>query len=110
LQTLNKKAKNVLPDNCFKSNKDIKFWDAHKHLSGNKTKDSGYIPTTTVYYSGVIELFSEIIYKISSDNGSHTPYENPDYYLTKYTVQSLTYALMDFLKWFEAKMDNINTT
>ena len=110
LQTLNKKDKNVLPNNCFKLNKDLKFWDAHKHLSGNKTKDNNYKPKTISYYSGIIETFSETIYKVSSDNGAHSPYENPDYYPTKYTDQSLTFALMDLLKWFEARMDNITNS
>jgi len=81
---------------------DIKYWDIHKHLSGNKTRDNNYNPTTTEYYSGVIESFSDCIYKVSSDNGAHNPYGNPDYKPTVYTVTALTNQLLDFLLWYKA--------
>lgn len=61
----------------------------------NHLKDNGYI-------DGVITDFSFTIWKVASDNGSHAPYENPDYMPTKYTVQSLTYALLDVLLWMKS--------
>lgn len=99
-QTINKEDKNILPDELFKENKDIKFWDIHKHLQGNPTRDSGFKPVSNVYYTNLIANFSELIYKVSSDNGSHNPYENNDYNPTSYSVKSLTNALMDFIRWF----------
>ena len=47
----------------------------------------------------VIDRFSELVYKVTSDNGAHTPYANPKYPPTKYTVQSVTYALLDLVLW-----------
>jgi hypothetical protein len=47
----------------------------------------------------VIDRFSELVYKVSSDNGAHTPYEKPKYPPTQYTVQCVTFALLDLLLW-----------
>ncbi|MCT4592814.1 MAG: hypothetical protein N4A57_00860 [Anaeromicrobium sp.] len=101
LQTINKINRNIIPDDCLKPNKDIKFHTIHRHLMGNKTRENNYKPTTTTYYDGVIEVFSESIYRVASDNGSHNPYLNPKYTPTKYTVQAVVYGLLDFLLWFE---------
>ena len=53
----------------------------------------------------IIDRFAEVIYKITSDNGAHTPYENPDFPPTKYTVQAVTYALLDLLLWVKNVCD-----
>jgi len=50
----------------------------------------------------VIDRFSELVYKVTSDNGAHTAYQNPKYPPTKYTVQALTFALLDLILWFKA--------
>ena len=50
----------------------------------------------------VIDRFSELIYKVTSDNGAHTPYQNPKYPPTKYTVQAVTFALLDLVLWFKS--------
>ncbi|MBJ6724309.1 hypothetical protein [Geomesophilobacter sediminis] len=47
----------------------------------------------------VIDRFSELVYKVSSDNGAHTPYANPKYPPTRYTVQAVTFALLDLVQW-----------
>ena len=39
------------------------------------------------------------IWNVTSSYGSHANYKQPDYIPTKYTVQSLTYALMDIILW-----------
>jgi len=57
------------------------------------------------YHSGLIKEFAYKIWAVSSDNGSHTPYERPDYMPTKYTVQSITHALLDLLLWFKEIMN-----
>jgi len=47
----------------------------------------------------VIDRFSELVYKVTSDNGAHTPYANPKYPPTRYTVQAVTFALLDLILW-----------
>ncbi|MFD2670964.1 hypothetical protein [Marinicrinis sediminis] len=101
LQTINKLDKSIVPDSCFKPNNDVKFWDAHKHLGGNKHRRNNHQPTQTEYYSGVIKVFSECVYKVSSDNGAHNPYLNPAYQPTSFTVQAMVYSLFDLLLWFK---------
>ena len=34
-QSINKTNKDIIPDELFKDNGDIKFWDIHRHLKGN---------------------------------------------------------------------------
>ena len=48
----------------------------------------------------IIDRFAELIYKITSDNGAHTSYIVPKYLPTSYTVQAVTFALLDLLLWF----------
>lgn len=48
----------------------------------------------------IIDRFAELIYKISSDNGAHTPYAHPKYPPTRYTVQAVTFATLDLVLWF----------
>jgi hypothetical protein len=105
LQTLHRHDINIIPETCLKPNKDIKFHSIHKHLTGNITKDNGYKPTSTIYYDGIIDIFSESIYRVASDNGSHTPYEDPKYIPTSYTVQSVVFSLLDFILWFESMLE-----
>ena len=50
----------------------------------------------------VIDRFCELVYKVTSDNGAHTPYQNPKYPPTKYTVQAVTFAMLDLILWFKS--------
>ena len=50
----------------------------------------------------VIDRFCELVYKVTSDNGAHTPYQNPKYPPTRYTVQAVTFALLDLVLWFKS--------
>jgi len=50
----------------------------------------------------IVDRFSELVYKVTSDNGAHTPYQNPKYPPTKYTVQAVTFALLDLVLWFKS--------
>jgi len=52
----------------------------------------------------IIDRFAELLYKVSSDSGAHTPHENPKYPPTKYTMQAVTFALLDLLLWFKEIM------
>jgi ActR/RegA family two-component response regulator len=50
----------------------------------------------------VIDRFCELVYKVTSDNGAHTPYDNPKYPPTRYTVQAVAFALLDLMLWFKS--------
>lgn len=52
----------------------------------------------------IIDRFAELVFKITSDSGAHTPHENPKYPPTKYTMQAVTFALLDLLLWFKQMM------
>jgi len=92
--TLNKVNYELVPIEYIE--KGIAVTKIYKHLveKGHVKRDS------------IIERFAELIYKVASDNGAHTPYENPDYPPTKYTVQAVTYALLDLLLWFKKVCDD----
>lgn len=99
-QTINKEKPRIIPDYLLKDGSNVNFWDLHKHLKGNPTKESNYKPIGEVFYSGPVDILSETIYAVASDHGSHnTPYENSDYRPTKYTVQACTNALLDLILW-----------
>lgn len=53
----------------------------------------------------IICRFSDLVYSFSSDYGSHVPNTSPEYSPTKYTVQSLTFAMLDLLLWFKGLME-----
>ena len=91
---LNKYSDDVIPNSLLRGDKGgLKMRPTINHfgMSGK--------------HSGIIEKFADNIYGLTSESGSHTSYENPDYMPTKYTVQSLTYALCDLLLWFKAIVD-----
>lgn len=68
---------------------------AYKHLS----------ETGQVERYKIIDRFAELIYKITSDNGAHTPHANPKYPPTRYSVHAVTFAMLDLLLWFGGVMD-----
>lgn len=86
---LNKVDYNVVPSEFIE--RGINVHSIYKHL----------VEMSYVKRNSIIDKFAEIIYKVASDNGAHTPYENPDFPPTKYTVQAVTYALLDLLLWFK---------
>lgn len=99
-QKMNISNKDILPDDLFKGNNDIKFWEIHKHLKGNPTKENNYQPVQKVYYASSVEQFSEMIYKICSDNGAHNTFQTSDFGLSKYSVMAATYSLLEFIRWY----------
>jgi hypothetical protein len=50
----------------------------------------------------IIDRFCELVFKVTSDNGAHTAYQNPKYPPTRYTVQAVTFALLDLILWFKS--------
>ena len=69
---------------------------AYKHLA----------ETGQVERYKIIDRFSELIYKITSDNGAHTPHANPKYPPSRYSVHAVTFAMLDLLLWFGSLMEN----
>ena len=47
----------------------------------------------------IVDRFCELVYKVTSDNGAHTTYQNPKYPPTRYTVQAVTFAMLDLILW-----------
>ncbi len=68
---------------------------AYKHLA----------ETGQVERYKIIDRFAEMIYKITSDNGAHTPHANPKYPPTRYSVHAVTFAILDLLLWFGMQME-----
>ena len=99
--SLNRKNSTVVPN--------VSFTNKNKHLSGNI--DQAFTPTSTVYQTNTISFLANAIYRISSDFGNHPPqkptnvgveyWEMP----SKYAVQSLTFALLEQLIWFNELME-----
>jgi len=83
----------LLPKVPFTPKGNINFSEWDYHHSHHKIDDKEIC-------SGVINLFRTPIYVLSSEDGAHVPFEESTYPPTKYTVQALTFALLDFLKWF----------
>jgi len=77
------------PDNFVGSKVQVRA--IYKYLT-----ERGYVKR----YS-IIDTYASSLYSITSDNGSHTPYENPDFRPTKYTVQAMIFAMLDLLLWFK---------
>lgn len=84
----------MVPDNFIGSK--IQVRAIYKHLT-----EQGYVKR----YS-IIDTYASALYSITSDNGSHTPYENPDFRPTKYTVQAMTFAMLDLLLWVKSIADS----
>ena len=76
---------------------EINVISAYKHLS-----ERGFVERYKV-----IDRFAELVFKITSDSGAHTPNVNPKYPPTKYTVQVVTFALLDLILWFKQVMKNL---
>ncbi|NVN90562.1 MAG: hypothetical protein HXX11_08130 [Desulfuromonadales bacterium] len=92
---LNRANSDVLPDRFVAG--ELNIVGAYKHLS----------ETGKVERYKIIDRFAELIYKITSDNGAHTPHSNPKYPPTRYSVQSVTFAMLDLLLWFGKLMDDL---
>jgi ActR/RegA family two-component response regulator len=56
----------------------------------------------------IIDRFTELIYKITSDSGAHTSYTDPKYPPTSYTVRSVVFALLDLILWFDGIMEEVS--
>ncbi len=97
---LSKSTPDIIPTYLLNDKGNQKVRKIIKHLSGNWSFEQQR-HTTKQWQDTIIAKHADSVYSIASDNGSHTPYENPDFMPTKYTVQSAVYALCDILIWFK---------
>ncbi|TWJ16850.1 DNA-binding transcriptional response regulator [Geobacter argillaceus] len=86
--TLSRSDENLVPVQFVSG--EVNVVSSYKHLS-----EKGVVERYKI-----IDRFAELVYKIASDNGSHTPYANPKYPPTPYTVQAVTFAFLDLMLWF----------
>jgi hypothetical protein len=89
---LSKSDEGLLPTRLVSG--EINMVGCYKHLVENGT----------VERYRIIDRFAELVYKVASDNGSHTPYSDPKYPPTSYTVRAVTYALLDLVLWLGREM------
>lgn len=94
---LNRVHKSWVPDQLITG--EIKVTNIYKHLA-----EQGLVERYRI-----IDRFSELVYKITSDNGAHATSVPPRYPPTRYTVQAVTCALCDLLLWFGTVMDSQKT-
>ncbi len=57
----------------------------------------------------IVDRFTELVYKITSDCGAHTSYTEPKYQPSSYTVQAVVFAMLDLLLWFGGMMEGQKT-
>ncbi len=89
---LSEKDRSIVPPQFVEG--EINVISAYKHLA-----EKGYVERYKV-----IDRFAEMVFKITSDMGAHTPHAKPKYPPTRYTVQAVTFALLDLLLWFKGEM------
>lgn len=80
----------------------VGFNNQIKHLSGNKTFESGYHPTTKVFQNDAIELLNTTIRKTASlyiHNLDDATYK--DYMISNYTISALIGSILEILLWFK---------
>lgn len=93
--TLNRADEELLPKRFVAG--ELNIVGAYKHLT-----ETGHVERYKI-----IDRFAELIYKITSDNGAHTPHANPKYPPTRYSVHAVTFAMLDLLLWFGMLMDGV---
>ncbi len=80
-------------------------------LSGKRTKDNEFEPTSIVYQTPCLDALASSLYNIGSSFGSHVTNEPPNakYWEmpTKYAIKSVFYALLEQLVWFKELMRRI---
>lgn len=87
---INKVNKNVVPTAYIEKNgpncrKIMTHLESKRHVEEGK----------------IIDCFADTIYSMACDYGSHVLNTRPEYPPTKYTVQALTFAMLDLLLWFK---------
>lgn len=73
-----------------------------KHLSGNVSRDRGYLPTTTVFQTPEIETLNKWIYFTCGTYIHYLEKQHHDgYMISNYAVESLKNGLLEILLWFK---------
>lgn len=81
---------------------DDKFNNVIKHLSGNKTKESRYLPTTKEYQNDAIENLNKWLYFTCGKYIHNLKEDNyKGYMISNYAAESLRSGLLELLLWFK---------
>lgn len=91
---LNRRDPSLVPTQMVAG--EVNVVSAYKHLA-----ESGVVERYRI-----IDRFAELVYKITSDCGAHTPYERHRYPPTTYTLATVVNAFLDLLLWFGGVMDS----
>jgi hypothetical protein len=76
--------------------------DIVRHLSGNKTKENNYEPTTQEYQNDAIENLHKWVYYTSGKYIHNLKNENYNgYMISPYAVESLRSGILELLLWFK---------
>ena len=79
-----------------------KFSAIIKHLSGNKTKENKYQPTTKEYQNDAIENLNEWLYFTCGKYIHNLNDENyKGYMISRYAVESLRSGVLELLLWYK---------
>ncbi len=86
----------VIPDSQASLN------DIVRHLSGNKTKENNYEPTTQEYQNDAIENLHKWVYYTTGKYIHNLRDANYNgYMISKYAVESLRTGILELLLWFK---------
>ena len=53
----------------------------------------------------IVDKFADTVYTVASDYGNHVPNTTPQYHPTRFSVQAVTFAMLDLLMWFKSIVD-----
>ncbi len=95
-KSINIKNKSVVPDSFFKSNGMLDFNKLMRHLNGNPQVPGGS-PVSVEFQNQAIFQLANTIYWTSGKYIHADPKEK--YLISNYTVQALSYALLELYLW-----------
>ncbi|MFH1704193.1 MAG: hypothetical protein ABIB41_12360 [Nitrospirota bacterium] len=103
-RAINRIDKNMVPDD-FLSDGNVQFRSIQWHLRGRLNKEmkkcegEEYVPFGTN-----IDQFADSIYTVVSNYGSHKKFND----VSKYTLSTITFAILDLLLWFKEVVQERN--
>jgi hypothetical protein len=98
IQIMNLFDRKLMPNDCFDPyHMNVIFEKVDTQIRVKRVADSFLFPT-------IIRQTFEMLWKLSSEDGNHVPYEKSELPPSKYTVQSLTFALLDLMRLVKIKM------
>ena len=100
--SLNKIKPQLIPGDFFQGRK-VDARGIMWHLTGRYDKSRGGITSTEYVPRGsTVDSFADLIYTVASNYGSHPSIDRS----TKYTLRTLTFAMLDLLLWFKKTIED----